>query len=135
VGIDINGFEFVILVLIGLFIFGPDRLPKVIGDGMRLVRKLRQMARSATDDLGRELGTDIKLEDLNPKALLRKHLLSEEDEAALRKPMEQIWGDMRTTADSLDLTDTAPSPAPDAPAPDALAKVNGRKHVYDVDAT
>ena len=38
----------------------------------------------ATADLSRELGTDIQLEDLHPKAFIRKHLLSEEDEQALR---------------------------------------------------
>ncbi len=31
------------LLLLALLIFG-DRLPKVIGDGLRMVRKLRQMA-------------------------------------------------------------------------------------------
>ena len=44
------------------------------------------MARNATGDLSRELGTDIQLEDLHPRTFVRKHLLSEEDEAALRRP-------------------------------------------------
>jgi sec-independent protein translocase protein TatB len=126
---DINGWEFVVLALIGLFIFGPDRLPQLIGDGVRMLRQLRRMARSATEDLSRELGTDIQLEDLNPKALLRKHLLSEEDEAMLRKPMEQLWGDLRTTAGSLDPTKADPL------APPVPTAVEPRRHDFDVDAT
>ncbi|GAA1411205.1 hypothetical protein ACFQZ4_21955 [Catellatospora coxensis] len=86
--------EFIALLLLALLIFG-ERLPKVISDGMRMLRGLRAMATNATGDLSKELGTDIKLEDLNPKAFVRKHLLSEEDEAALRKPLSGIYDDLR----------------------------------------
>ena len=50
---NLNMWEIIALALIGLFIFGPERLPKVIGDGMRMLRGLRAMARNATDDLSR----------------------------------------------------------------------------------
>jgi sec-independent protein translocase protein TatB len=98
---NLGGWEFIVIILIGLFIFGPDRLPKAIGDGMRMLRNVRQMARNATGDLSRELGTDIQLEDLHPKAFLRKHLLSEADEDALRRPLKDIVGDVRGVADSV----------------------------------
>ena len=76
----IGGWEFLVLILLAMFIFGPDKLPKAISDGVRILRNLRDMARNATTDLSRELGTEISLEDLNPKSLIRKHILSEEDE-------------------------------------------------------
>jgi sec-independent protein translocase protein TatB len=91
----INGWEFVVLLLIAMFIFGPDRLPKAIADGVKMLRNLRDLARNATGDLSRELGTDISLEDLHPKTLLRKHLLSEEDEMAIRKPLDALYRDVR----------------------------------------
>ncbi|MFY1634367.1 preprotein translocase subunit TatB [Solwaraspora sp. WMMB335] len=91
---NLNGWEFGLLLLLALLIFG-DRLPQVISDGLRMVRNLRNMARNATSDLSRELGTDIQLEDLHPKAFIRKHLLSEEDEAALRKPLQGVYDDLR----------------------------------------
>jgi sec-independent protein translocase protein TatB len=91
----INGWEFVVLLLLAMFIFGPDRLPKAISDGVKMVRNLRDMARNATSDLSRELGTDISLEDLNPKTLIRKHLLSEEDERAIRQPLDALYQDVR----------------------------------------
>jgi sec-independent protein translocase protein TatB len=92
---NLTGWHLLALALIGMFVFGPDRLPKAIADGVRMLRQLRSMARNATSDLSRELGTEITLEDLNPKALLRKHLLSEEDEQALRKPLEDIYQDVK----------------------------------------
>jgi sec-independent protein translocase protein TatB len=99
---NIGGLELVVLVLAALFIIGPERLPKVLSDGMRMLRKVRQMARTATSDLSRELGTNIELEDLHPKTFLRKHLLSEAEEEAIRKPFQEMVADVRGAADSLD---------------------------------
>ncbi|WP_426509932.1 Sec-independent protein translocase protein TatB [Dactylosporangium sp. McL0621] len=100
-GFDIGGWEVLVIILVGVFIFGPDRLPKAISDGVKMLRQVRQMARNATGDLSKELGTDIQLEDLHPKTFLRKHLLSEEDEAALRKPLQGIYDDVRGVADQV----------------------------------
>ncbi|GAA3739128.1 hypothetical protein GCM10022225_22750 [Plantactinospora mayteni] len=96
---NLNWWEIGALLLVALLIFG-DRLPAVISDGLRMLRNLRNMARNATGDLSRELGTDIQLEDLHPKAFIRKHLLSEEDEQAIRKPLEGTLEKLRS-----DLTD------------------------------
>jgi sec-independent protein translocase protein TatB len=132
---NLNWWEIGVLLLLALLIFG-DRLPNVISDGLRLVRNLRAMARNATGDLSRELGTDIQLEDLHPKAFIRKHLLSEEDEQAIRKPLQSVYDDLRAdvtgvheelkgVADRIDpraaarkgtATSTASAPAP-APRP------------------
>src|SRR5947209_16408061 len=99
VGLEkLNGWHLLVLALVEIFIFGPDRLPKAIADGVKMLRNLRNMARNATSDLSRELGTEIKLEDLNPKALLRKHLLSEEDEQAIRRPLEELYREVRDDA-------------------------------------
>ncbi len=99
---NLNVWEIICLALLGLFIFGPERLPKVIGDAMRILRGLRAMARNATNDLSRELGTEVKLEDLHPKTFIRKHLLSEEEEADLRRPFDDIARDVRGIASDVD---------------------------------
>jgi sec-independent protein translocase protein TatB len=83
--------EFIALLLLGLFIFGPERLPQVIGDAGRMIRGLRRMARNATTELREELGTDIDLEDLNPRTFVRKHLLSEAEEEELRAPLRGVY--------------------------------------------
>lgn len=91
---NLNWWEIGALLVLALLIFG-DRLPAVISDGLRMVRNLRTMARNATGELSRELGTDIQLEDLHPKAFIRKHLLSEEDEQAIRKPLQSMYDNLR----------------------------------------
>ncbi|HKS99504.1 MAG TPA: preprotein translocase subunit TatB [Rugosimonospora sp.] len=108
---NLDGWKLLVLLLLGIFIFGPDKLPKAIADGVRMLRNVRDMARNATSDLSRELGTDIQLEDLNPKALIRKHLLSEEDEQALRKPLEDLARDVQADVKGLtaEIKDSASS--------------------------
>lgn len=97
---NLNWWEIGALLLLALLIFG-DRLPAVISDGLRMVRNLRRMATNATTDLSRELGTDIQLQDLHPKAFVRKHLLSEEDEAAIRKPLQGVYDNLRADVTSV----------------------------------
>lgn len=105
---NLNVWELGALVLLALLIFG-DKLPEVISDGLKMLRNLRNMARNATTDLSRELGTDIQLEDLHPKAFIRKHLLSEEDEDALRKPLQGLYDDLKGDLNNVkgDLDDVA----------------------------
>jgi sec-independent protein translocase protein TatB len=91
---NLNWWEIAALLMLALLIFG-ERLPKVIGDGLRMLRGLRAMAQNATTDLNRELGTDLQLQDLHPKAFIRKHLLSEEEEAAIRKPIQSLVDDVK----------------------------------------
>ena len=110
---NLNWWEIGALLLLALLIFG-DRLPAVINDGLRMVRNLRRMATNATSDLSRELGTDIQLEDLHPKAFIRKHLLSEEDEAAIRKPLQGVYDNLRADVTSVhdELKDVATAADP-----------------------
>jgi sec-independent protein translocase protein TatB len=125
---NLNMWEIISLALIGLFIFGPERLPKVIADGMRMLRGLRSMARNATDDLSRELGTEVKIEDLHPRTFIRKHLLSEEDEAHIRRPFDDLASDVRGIASDVDSVRGAPAPE--------LPQGPGRhRQSYDDDAT
>lgn len=128
---NLNWWEIITLALLGLFIFGPERLPKVINDGVRMLRGLRQMARNATNDLSRELGTEVSLEDLHPKTFIRKHLLSEEEERQLRRPFDDLAQDMRQITSDVNLTGK-----PDAtPAPRSPDTAQHRRDDYDADAT
>ncbi|MBM2622280.1 preprotein translocase subunit TatB [Actinoplanes sp. LDG1-06] len=136
---NLNWWEIGALLMLALLIFG-ERLPKVIGDGLRMLRGLRAMAQNATSDLNRELGTDLQLQDLHPKAFIRKHLISEEDEAAIRKPLQGLLDDVKQDLNGVksDLTEVAEaadiknnrstSSAPAAPAAPAQRQL-------DLDAT
>ena len=73
--------ELAVLAVVGLVIFGPERLPKVISDAARLVRELRAMARGAAADLKAELGpemADLDLASLHPRRIVGS-LLDEDD--------------------------------------------------------
>lgn len=133
---NLNWWEIGALLLLALLIFG-DKLPNVISDGLRMVRNLRNMARNATGDLSRELGTDIQLEDLHPKAFIRKHLLSEEDEEALRKPLRGIYDTVKSDLDGVkdEMKDVAAAADIRTPAAAPATTPATRPHRFDVDAT
>jgi sec-independent protein translocase protein TatB len=135
---NLNWWEIGALVLVALLIFG-ERLPKVIGEGLRMLRGLRAMAQNATSDLSRELGTDIQLEDLHPKAFIRKHLLSEEDEAAIRKPLQGLFEDVKADLNGVksDLDQVASAVDPRTRPSESVptASLEKRPHTFDLDAT
>ena len=132
---NLNPWELGALLLLALLIFG-DRLPNVISDGVRMLRNLRNMARNATGDLSRELGTDIQLEDLHPKAFIRKHLLSEEDEEALRKPLQGVYDNFRSDLNGVqqELKDVA-SAADLRSSPSGTVGGNGGSATEQVDGS
>jgi sec-independent protein translocase protein TatB len=78
---DIGPLELVTIIVLAVLVFGPDKLPKVIQDVMRTIRKIREFSESAKADIRQELGPEFKdfeFEDLNPKTFIRKHLDSED---------------------------------------------------------
>lgn len=137
---NLNWWEIAALLMLALLIFG-ERLPKVIGDGLRMLRGLRAMAQNATTDLSRELGTDIQLQDLHPKAFIRKHLLSEDDEQAIRKPLQGLFEDVKSDLNGVkaDLSEVASAAdlkaKRDDITPPAQVPPARKVHVIDMDAT
>jgi sec-independent protein translocase protein TatB len=80
--LDIGFGEILILAAAALFIFGPDKLPKLAADAARTFRTLRQMVANARRDLTDQLGPEfegIDLDDLNPRTFVRKQLLDDLD--------------------------------------------------------
>ncbi|WP_155060765.1 sec-independent translocase [Streptomyces blattellae] len=74
---DIGPLELATLVILAVLVFGPDKLPKVIQDVMRTIRKVREFSESAKQDIRDELGPEFKdfeFEDLNPRTFIRKQL-------------------------------------------------------------
>lgn len=83
---DISWGEFVVLIIAGLFILGPERLPGAAAWLGRTVRQVREYATGARDQLRSELGPEFDelrkpLEDLrtlrnfDPKRAVTQHLL------------------------------------------------------------
>ncbi|MEU5955686.1 sec-independent translocase [Streptomyces sp. NPDC047525] len=83
---DIGPLEVVALIILAVLVFGPDKLPKLIQDATRTIRKIREFSDSAKADIRSELGPEFKdfeFEDLNPKTFIRKQL--DNDELGLKE--------------------------------------------------
>jgi sec-independent protein translocase protein TatB len=79
---DLSIEKILVLVVLGLIIFGPDQLPKMAGQAGRALRDLRRIAESAKADLTEGLGPefrDFDITELHPKNFVRKHLWDEFD--------------------------------------------------------
>src|SRR5436305_4125490 len=77
--------ELLVLVVVGLIVLGPDRLPGLARDAARMIRTLRELATGARTQLRDELGpefADLDLPDLrslNPRTALQRAILGDED--------------------------------------------------------
>ncbi|MEW2624802.1 sec-independent translocase [Streptomyces sp. NPDC048106] len=123
---DIGPMELLTIIVIAVLVFGPDKLPKVIQDVTRTIRKIRDFSESAKQDIRSELGPEFKdfdFEDLNPKTFLRKQLGSDElglqeirNGFDLKKEMAELTDavngrDTGSSGTSSDSVEAAESPA------------------------
>lgn len=90
--------QIAIIVLVGVFVLGPERIPTAVTWVMSTLRKARTMAAGAQEELRREIGPEIEelrrqvadlqslkelqelrdLRDLHPKRLIGKNILGDE---------------------------------------------------------
>lgn len=93
---DVGLPELMVLAVVAVFVFGPDRLPEVARQAGRFVRTARQMIDNARRELNDEFGADINdLRDLNPREMVRKHVLDvvDEDDATPHRPGHRPLGE------------------------------------------
>ena len=85
---NLGPFEIVVLVIVALVVFGPDKLPTLAKDAAKMVRNLREVAQGARTQLREELGPefgDLDLRSLNPRTAIQRALF-EDDQPAARAP-------------------------------------------------
>jgi sec-independent protein translocase protein TatB len=86
---DINGSEFIILMVVAVLVIGPERMPEYAAKLARLVRQLRGMADTAKEQLREQMGpefddVDWKQYDLrqyDPRRIVREALMEDGPEA------------------------------------------------------
>jgi sec-independent protein translocase protein TatB len=69
--------ELVVIAVVAVVVFGPDRLPDFARQAGRFVRQVRQFSQSARDDIRAELGpefADFEISDLDPRRAVRKYI-------------------------------------------------------------
>ena len=104
--------ELMVIIVVAIVVFGPDRLPDFARQAGRLVRQVRQFTQSARDDIRAELGpefADFEITDLDPRRAVRKYI-------------EDAW-------DETDDRDDEPA------APGQLPLADNELPPYDSDAT
>ncbi|MET0898197.1 MAG: Sec-independent protein translocase protein TatB [Mycobacterium sp.] len=113
--------EMLVLVIIGLVVLGPERLPGAIRWTAGAVRQARDYVSGATSQLRQDLGPEFddlreplselqKLRGMTPRAALTKHLLDGDDSLFTGK------------FDKPNGSDQAAVKPTDAPAPPAIAQ-------------
>jgi sec-independent protein translocase protein TatB len=73
-----------VIAFVAVLVFGPDKLPELARQAAQMVRKARDFANSARDELRSELGpdyADLELRDLDPRTIVRKHIIEAMEDA------------------------------------------------------
>lgn len=128
---SIGWVEILILGVAGLFILGPERLPSAAAWVGRNLRKLREYATGATEQLRAEMGPEFdelrrplqdlqQLRNFDPKRAVAKHLFDDD-------------GGNSTTSNGTRSHGYSPQPTP--PQADQPTLAPGDKPPFDPDAT
>ena len=82
--------EIVIIAIVALFIFGPERLPHVAKDAADGLKKARRALTGVREQVNDSLGDDfahlrdLDLRQYHPKTFIRNQLLADDDELTAR---------------------------------------------------
>ena len=130
--------EVAVLIVVALFVFGPERLPKMAAEAGRMLRTLRQLANNARDelkaDLGPELG-DLDFDSLNPRTFVRKHLFEDGDDDGGMGELKGVTDDFREFWRDEDDSPPTREVARTANPPGHRPLESGERAPYDADAT
>jgi sec-independent protein translocase protein TatB len=140
--LDINGPEFVLLLIIAVILFGPERLPDLARKAARLLRYLRTVAGSAQQQLSKELGPefeDLDFRDLHPRTFVQKHLLDEVEPviADVKSEVTDFGKTIKnSSADTSETVNSIKDRSPGGPQDVVAGATSGRTATpFDLEAT
>lgn len=92
--LGINGPEFILLLIIGVLVIGPSRLPEYTQKLANLVKEVRRMASGAREQIKEEVGIDIDEVDwkkydprqYDPRRIIKDALLDDEKPVSAGAP-------------------------------------------------
>jgi sec-independent protein translocase protein TatB len=137
--------EMLLLVVIGLVVLGPERLPGAIRWSASTLRQVRDYLSGATSQLREELGPEFddlreplselnKLRGMSPRAAITKHLLDGDD--SLINTVEKSLGEVKqTVAETKADLIVPPAAAQRSPATPASEPAEPGPTRFDPDAT
>ncbi|MGO4246955.1 Sec-independent protein translocase TatB [Paenarthrobacter sp. RAF54_2] len=129
----INGPEFILLLIIGVLVIGPSRLPEYTQKLANLVKEVRRMASGAREQIKEEVGIDIDEVDwkkydprqYDPRRIIKDALLDDDS-----KPVNAGAPAAAATAAAA-VVDTTPK----APARIIERLAEGEAAPFDTEAT
>ena len=137
--LNISWGEMLVLLVVGLVVLGPERLPGAIRWSANALRQARDYVSNATRNLREELGPEFddlrepltelqKLRGMNPRAVLAKHLLDGDDSL-----FTGLLDNHAPTAAEPSVNASEPPAKAPEPMPDS--GVDSRRTPFDNDAT
>lgn len=96
---DVGLPEIIMLVVLGVVMFGPEKIPPMARKAAKVIHFLRGIANDAQTQLRNELGpeyADLDIRDLNPKTFISKHLLGD-----MQEDLDDIKQDLTSIRDDL----------------------------------
>jgi sec-independent protein translocase protein TatB len=138
--LDLNFTKLLVLGVIALIVFGPDRLPAMAAQAGRAVRELRKLMDGAKSELQENLGPEfsqLDLADLNPRHFVRKHLVEEiTGDGVIRNAFADVKDSATSTAAAArDAAAAASSAATSNRTLPAAPLAAGARPPYDTEAT
>lgn len=122
---DINGGEFLVILLVAVIVIGPSRLPKYAEQLARLTKQARHYLQDARTRVDAELGEDVKDIDwealdprrYDPRRIVRDALLEPEPTTGSPARSVRTRAPAAAGAAAVRTPRPAPPPEPGAPAP------------------
>jgi sec-independent protein translocase protein TatB len=124
--LDLNFWKLLVLGVVALIVFGPERLPAMAAQAGRALRELRRLLDGAKSELQENLGPELSqfdIADLNPRHFVRKHLI------------EEVTGDGVIGNAFADVRNAANDAAAESRAVPTAMLAPGDRPPYDTDAT
>ena len=83
--LDVNGWELILLIVVGILVLGPERLPEYAGKLAGMVRQARNLATNARTQLKDQMGPEFEDVDwrqfdprqYDPRRIVREALLDD----------------------------------------------------------
>ena len=83
--LDVNGWELILLIVVGILVLGPERLPEYAGKLAGMVRQVRNLATNARTQLKDQMGPEFEDVDwrqfdprqYDPRRIVREALMED----------------------------------------------------------
>lgn len=120
---DVSFSELVLILIVGLIVFGPEKLPEVVRTTGLWIGKLRRSFNNIRAEIEREVGVEELKRDLHNQAIMDSLKGVQDDLRGAQREIEQLPHDLRNT-----LHDPAATPAAPASTAPGLAEHSPSQH-------